>query len=171
MYCAKCNKNFPGGQFCPDCGTTLLASPIQNPVAIESKSIGQKIKSKPLVFGGALLLAIILVIAGVKVATDAAANDAKDNKISKALDSCGITYSTGVDILAKRHALLTDSDSTSLAYSDFACVITALGGPSKSEAYQLVKDEYSSDVYFYGDVKIELAYSIYLGDTLEIWIQ
>jgi len=171
LYCSKCDKNFPKAQFCPDCGTTLLAAPVP-PASVTIPSIKpKKPNHQAFIIGGSVFVALILILVGVKVSTDAAANDAKDKKISVALDSCSLTYGTGVDALQNRHAILTDDDYTSLSYSDLACVITALGGPSSSTAYDLVKTNYSTHDYIYGDVKIELVYDTYSADTLEIWVQ
>jgi len=169
MYCARCNKNFPSGQFCPECGTSLLAAPTQvSPVAQVVQKAAKR-NRKPLILIGAGVLAVILIGLGIKISGDIATNDAKDSKIGKALETCGLAGNSGVQILDKRIAILSD-DGGYLGYSDMACVIAAVGGPSSSDAYQLVSDEYSSDTYYYGDVTVVMSYESYVT-LVEIKVQ
>ena len=170
MYCAKCDKNYPSGQFCPECGTTLLAAPIQVQDRVYKVIAPKKSSRQALIIGGSILVAAVLLLVGFKVLPDMAANDAKDKIIAQALDECSLTFTTGVDLLSKRHAILTDDDDTSIGYSDMACMMSALGGPSPSSARQLILDNLSTHDYFYGDVKIELFYAAGI-DTLEIWVE
>jgi len=170
MYCAKCDRNFPNGQFCPECGTTLLSAPTQVQERVQTSATPKKSNRQAIIIGASVLGAALLLVVGFKVLPDIAANDAKDKKISQALEDCSLTYTSGADLITKRHAILTDDSSTSITYNDMACVITALGGPSSSSALQLIKDNYSTHDYIYGDVKIELFYQD-LVDTMEIWVQ